>query len=44
MTTTTIIAPPGNVTNVQSTDLTFNTVLVKWDPPQNVEGTFFLKF
>jgi len=32
------VAPPGNVTNVQSTDLTFNTVLVKWDPPQNVEG------
>ena len=32
------LAPPGNVTNIQSTDLTFSTVLVKWDPPKNVEG------
>ena len=35
-------APPGNVTNIQLTDLSFNTVLVKWDPPKNVEGIYYL--
>jgi len=32
------IIPPGNVTNVQASDLTTTTVLIRWEQPENIEG------
>ncbi|XP_066920966.1 neural cell adhesion molecule 1-like isoform X2 [Clytia hemisphaerica] len=32
------VVPPGNVTNVQASDLTTTTVLIRWEQPENIEG------